>query len=72
MELARELSDFLGVVEERIGASLVDGDAGPGVKGDTLMEAARHLVEPRVVPALESDRGVRGRRRAHPLGQPPA
>jgi len=44
MDLARELSDFLGVVEERIGAVLVDGDAGPGVKGDTLMEAARHLI----------------------------
>jgi geranylgeranyl pyrophosphate synthase len=44
MELARELSDFLGVVEQRICAALVDGDAGPGVKGDTLMEAARHLV----------------------------
>lgn len=44
MELARELTDFLGVVEQRIGAALVDGDAGPGVKGDTLMEAARHLV----------------------------
>jgi octaprenyl-diphosphate synthase len=44
MDLARELSDFLGLVEQRIGASLVDGDAGPGVKGDTLMEAARHLV----------------------------
>lgn len=44
MDLAHELSDFLGVVEERIGAALVDGDAGPGVKGDTLMEAARHLI----------------------------
>lgn len=44
MDLARELSDFLGVVEQRIGAALVDGDAGPDVKGDTLMEAARHLV----------------------------
>jgi heptaprenyl diphosphate synthase len=44
MDLARELSDFLGMVEERIGAALVDGDAGPGVKGDTLMEAARHLI----------------------------
>jgi geranylgeranyl pyrophosphate synthase len=44
MDLARELSDFLGLVEQRIGASLVDGDAGPGVKGDTLMEAARHLI----------------------------
>ncbi len=44
MELARELSDFLGVVEQRIGAALVDGDAGPDVKGDTLMQAARHLV----------------------------
>jgi octaprenyl-diphosphate synthase len=44
MELARELLDFLGVVEQRIGAALVDGDSGPGVKGDTLMEAARHLV----------------------------
>jgi geranylgeranyl pyrophosphate synthase len=44
MELARELSDFLVEVEQRIGASLVDGDAGPGVKGDTLMEAARHLI----------------------------
>ncbi len=44
MELARELLDFLEVVEQRIGAALVDGDAGPGVKGDTLMEAARHLV----------------------------
>ncbi len=43
MELGRELSDFLEVVEQRIGAILVDGDAGPGVKGDTLMEAARHL-----------------------------
>lgn len=44
MDLARELSDFLGMVEQRIGAALVDGDAGPGVKGDTLMEAARHLI----------------------------
>jgi octaprenyl-diphosphate synthase len=44
MDLARELSDFLGVVEQRICNALVDGDAGPGVKGDTLMEAARHLV----------------------------
>jgi heptaprenyl diphosphate synthase len=43
MELARELSDFLVVVEQRLNAALVDGDAGPDVKGDTLMEAARHL-----------------------------
>ncbi|HYH99701.1 polyprenyl synthetase family protein [Hyalangium sp.] len=44
MDLARELSDFLVLVEQRINAALVDGDAGPDVKGDTLMEAARHLV----------------------------
>ncbi|KFE70238.1 polyprenyl synthetase family protein [Hyalangium minutum] len=44
MELAHELSDFLGMVEQRIGAALVDGDAGPGVQGDPLMAAARHLV----------------------------
>jgi len=44
MDLARELSDFLGMVEQRIGDALVDGDAGPGVKGDPLMAAARHLV----------------------------
>lgn len=43
MELARELTDFLGHVERRLGSLLVDGDAGPDVKGDTLMEAARHL-----------------------------
>jgi heptaprenyl diphosphate synthase len=43
MELARELSDFLGRVEQRLNAALADGDAGPDVKGDTLMEAARHL-----------------------------
>lgn len=45
MDLAREVGDFLGVVEERINAALADGDAGPGVKGDTLMQAARHLVQ---------------------------
>src|SRR5688572_1155237 len=43
MELARELTDFLGAVEQRLGSTLVDGNAGPDVKGDTLMEAARHL-----------------------------
>lgn len=43
MELASELSDFLGDVEQRLSAALVDGDAGPAVQGDTLMEAARHL-----------------------------
>jgi geranylgeranyl pyrophosphate synthase len=43
MELARELADFLGSVEQRLGTMLADGEAGPGVKGDTLMEAARHL-----------------------------
>ena len=43
MELARELADFLGSVEQRLGTMLADGDAGPGVQGDTLMEAARHL-----------------------------
>jgi octaprenyl-diphosphate synthase len=43
MELGRELADFLSVVEQRISSALVDGDAGPGAKGDTLMEAARHL-----------------------------
>ncbi|MDY7231516.1 polyprenyl synthetase family protein [Hyalangium rubrum] len=43
METAGELSDFLRVVEQRLNAALADGDAGPDVKGDTLMEAARHL-----------------------------
>ena len=43
MDLARELADFLSGVEERLGRVLEDGDAGPDVKGDTLMEAARHL-----------------------------
>ncbi|MBU8894842.1 polyprenyl synthetase family protein [Corallococcus sp. H22C18031201] len=43
MDLARELTDFLGNVEQRLGSMLVDGNAGPDVKGDTLMEAARHL-----------------------------
>jgi geranylgeranyl pyrophosphate synthase len=43
MDLAREMTDFLGTVEARLGSALEDGDAGPGVKGDTLMEAARHL-----------------------------
>jgi octaprenyl-diphosphate synthase len=43
MDIARELSDFLGTVEQRLGTVLVDGDAGPQVRGDTLMEAARHL-----------------------------
>jgi octaprenyl-diphosphate synthase len=43
MDLARELTDFLGAVEQRLNSTLVDGDAGPDVKGDTLMEAARHL-----------------------------
>lgn len=43
MEMARELTDFLGKVEQELDAMLVDGDAGPDVKGDTLMEAARHL-----------------------------
>ena len=43
MELARELADFLGSVEQRLGSMLEDGNAGPGVQGDTLMEAARHL-----------------------------
>lgn len=43
MDLARELTDFLGAVEQRLGSTLVDGNAGPDVKGDTLMEAARHL-----------------------------
>jgi heptaprenyl diphosphate synthase len=43
MELARELADFLGSVEQRLGTMLEDGDAGPDTQGDTLMEAARHL-----------------------------
>ncbi|MDC0706898.1 polyprenyl synthetase family protein [Stigmatella sp. ncwal1] len=43
MDTAGKLSDFLGIVEQKLGAVLVDGDAGPGVMGDTLMEAARHL-----------------------------
>jgi heptaprenyl diphosphate synthase len=43
MELALELSDFLGSVEQRLGRMLADGDTGPEVQGDTLMEAARHL-----------------------------
>jgi heptaprenyl diphosphate synthase len=43
MDLARELADFLQSVEQRLGCMLEDGDAGPDVKGDTLMEAARHL-----------------------------
>lgn len=43
MEIARELSDFLGAVEQRLTATLADGDVGPDVKGDILMEAARHL-----------------------------
>jgi octaprenyl-diphosphate synthase len=43
MDLSRELTDFLGVVEQRLSSMLVDGNAGPDVKGDTLMEAARHL-----------------------------
>ncbi|WNG26788.1 polyprenyl synthetase family protein [Cystobacter fuscus] len=43
MELARELADFLGSVEQRLGTMLDDGDAGPDTQGDTLMEAARHL-----------------------------
>jgi len=43
MDIARELADFLGSVEQRLGTVLVDGDAGPQVRGDTLMEAARHL-----------------------------
>jgi heptaprenyl diphosphate synthase len=43
MDIARELTDFLGSVEQRLGTVLVDGDAGPQVRGDTLMEAARHL-----------------------------
>lgn len=43
MDMAGKLSDFLGMVEQQLSSALVDGDAGPGVKGDTLMEAARHL-----------------------------
>ncbi len=43
METGRELTDFLGKVEQRLGTILADGDAGPDVKGDTLMAAARHL-----------------------------
>lgn len=43
MELAQDLADFLGVVDGRLATALVDGDAGPASKGDTLMEAARHL-----------------------------
>ncbi|ADO71946.1 polyprenyl synthetase family protein [Stigmatella aurantiaca] len=43
MDTAGKLSNFLGIVEQQLGAVLVDGDAGPGVMGDTLMEAARHL-----------------------------
>ena len=43
MELALELSDFLGSVEQRLGAMLADGHPGPETQGDTLMEAARHL-----------------------------
>ena len=35
MDLARELTDFLGAVEQRLGSTLVDGNAGPDVKGDT-------------------------------------
>jgi octaprenyl-diphosphate synthase len=43
MELGREVADFLAVVEQRLNGALADGDAGPGARGDTLMEAARHL-----------------------------
>ena len=43
MDLAADLAEFLVDVERRLAATLVDGDAGPDVKGDTLMEAARHL-----------------------------
>ena len=43
MDLALELADFLGSVEQRLGSMLEDGNAGPDSKGDTLMEAARHL-----------------------------
>ena len=43
MEMAGELTHFLGNVEEQLATCLVDGDAGPDVRGDTLMEAARHL-----------------------------
>ncbi|XXF81281.1 polyprenyl synthetase family protein [Myxococcaceae bacterium GXIMD 01537] len=43
MEIARELTDFLGLVEGRLESSLADGDAGPDVQGDVLMTAARHL-----------------------------
>ncbi|HEX8705948.1 MAG TPA: polyprenyl synthetase family protein [Myxococcaceae bacterium] len=43
MELGREVADFLAIVEQRLSGALADGDAGPGARGDTLMEAARHL-----------------------------
>lgn len=43
MDTAGKLAHFLELVEQRLGSALADGDAGPGVTGDTLMEAARHL-----------------------------
>lgn len=43
MDLAVDLADFLVDVERHLSTALVDGDAGPQVQGDTLMEAARHL-----------------------------
>ncbi|CAM3381323.1 polyprenyl synthetase family protein [Corallococcus sp. ZKHCc1 1396] len=43
MDVAHELTEFLGQVEQRLNALLADGDVGPDVEGDTLMNAARHL-----------------------------
>ncbi|MBN8227803.1 polyprenyl synthetase family protein [Corallococcus macrosporus] len=43
MDVAHELTEFLGQVEQRLTELLADGDVGPDVKGDTLMDAARHL-----------------------------
>ncbi|MCI0574293.1 MAG: polyprenyl synthetase family protein [Myxococcaceae bacterium] len=56
MDLAREMNDFLGNVEQALAASLVDDPSATHQQGDILMEAGRHLclgegkrVRPRLV-----------------------
>jgi heptaprenyl diphosphate synthase len=56
MDLAREMNDFLGQVEENLTVSLADDPSATNQRSDILMEAGRHLclgegkrVRPRLV-----------------------
>jgi heptaprenyl diphosphate synthase len=43
MDLAREMTDFLGQVEQRLATALEDDTSATNERSDTLMMAARHL-----------------------------